>query len=161
MRTPYFSVQLNDRCRGLGAERGISLFGKHTLLVLGPYDPCSGLAEVLDFSRVFGTIVIGKVGLNISGWFTLGFDYAGNGFGPSTGCASPSCKSRVFLKNELPGCHEYKFLHVSSRTQRATHFGMTDKLGGGSSRLPFLALGAGFTQPCPEPWLRGSSRCQP
>jgi hypothetical protein len=122
----------------------------------------AGLAEVLVLTRVFGTVVIGKVGLNIPPWFPLRLDYAGNGFGPSTGCAGPSCKSRVFLKNELPVSrrHECKFPPDSSWTQRATHFGMTNKLGGEMIRLPFLSLVNGFTQPCPEPWLRGSSRCQ-
>ena len=116
----------------MGAERGISLFEKHKLLVLSPYDPCSGLAEVLALTRVFGTVVIGKVGLNIPPWFPLRLDYAGNGFGPSTGCAGPSCKSRVFLKNELPVSrrHECKFPNDRTWTQPATDFGMTNKLGG-------------------------------
>jgi hypothetical protein len=81
---------------------------------------------------------------------------------PPPGCAGPSCKSRVFLKNEIPVSrrHECKFPHDSSWTQRATHFGMTNKLGGEMIRLPFLSLDNGSTQPCPALWLRGSSRCQ-
>ncbi len=74
-------------------------------------DPGSGLAEILSLAWVFIALVIGEVGLNILRWFTLGFDYAGNGFGPSTGCAGPSCKPRVLLKNELSRrrCHDHSF----------------------------------------------------
>jgi hypothetical protein len=145
-----------------GGDAEYHFLRNNKLLVLSPYDPCSGLAEVLALTRVFGTVVIGKVGLDVPPWFLLRLDYAGNGFGPTTGCAGPSSKSRVFLKNELSGSrlHEYKFPHVSSWTQRATRFGMTNKLGGEMIHLPFLSLVNGFTQPCPEPWHRGSSRCQ-
>jgi hypothetical protein len=75
------------------------------------FDDAGGLAEIFALAWVFIALVIGKVGLNILRWFTLGFDYAGNGFGPSTGCASPSCKPRVFLKNELSArrCHRHSF----------------------------------------------------
>jgi hypothetical protein len=75
------------------------------------YDPGSGLAEIFALTWVFIALVIGKVGLNILRWFTLGFDYAGNGLGPSTGCAGPSCKLRVLLKNELSArrCHDHSF----------------------------------------------------
>jgi hypothetical protein len=75
------------------------------------YDPGSGLAEIFALAWVFIALVIGEVGLYILRWFTLGFDYARNGFGPSTGCASPSCKPRVFLKNELSarGRHHHSF----------------------------------------------------
>src|SRR5216684_5336244 len=74
-------------------------------------DPGSGLAEIFALTWVFIALVIGEVGLNILRWFTLGFDYAGNRFGPSTGCAGPSCKPRVFLKNELSArrCHDDSF----------------------------------------------------
>jgi hypothetical protein len=73
----------------------------HLFSVPSLTNPGSGLAEIFALAWAFIALVIGEVGLNILRWFTLGFDYAGNGFGPSTGCASPSCKPRVFLKNEL------------------------------------------------------------
>jgi hypothetical protein len=72
------------------------------------FDDAGGLAEIFALAWVFIALVIGEVGLNILRWFTLGFDYAGNGFRPSTGCAGPSCKPRVFLKTEPSArrCHD-------------------------------------------------------
>jgi hypothetical protein len=75
------------------------------------FDDAGGLAEIFALAWVFIALVIGEVGLNILRWFTLGFDYAGNGFRPSTGCAGPSCKPRVFLKTEPSArrCHDDSF----------------------------------------------------
>jgi len=82
------------------------------------------LAEIFALAWVFIAFVISEVGLDVVRWFTLGFDYAGNGFGPSTGCAGPSRKPRVFLKNELTASrsHDHSFPQAGVDYQSARKF---------------------------------------
>ena len=82
-------------------HKGHALTSTRTLFILCSFfdDTGSALPEIFALAWVFIALVIGEVGLNLLRclrWFTLGFDYAGNGFGPSTGCAGPFVNLRFF-----------------------------------------------------------------
>ena len=57
-------------------------------------------------------------------------------------CGAEGKATLLWRVPRLPG-------RLGARNKREAH-----------KRLPFLSLTTGLTRPCPEPWLRASSRCQ-